>query len=578
MSLPAYKTFVEPLRIHAEAIPDDHAFAFLKGEDEERLSFAELHEQALGLAHQLRDSVEVGDRALLLLAPGLDYVVGVYGCLYAGVIAVPAPPPQARRLERTLERLLSIAEAAGISAVITETQLAETARATIPARHPLRDVQWVAADAVSPSSDERVINQPDPQEVAFLQYTSGSTGDPRGVRVTHLNLLDNSQFIRDSFAHEADQSIGFNWIPPFHDMGLIGALLQPVYCGGLSVLTSPLEVMRRPIRWLQGIDRYRATTSGGPSFAYDMCVKRISAEECEGLDLSCWKVAFNGAEPISAEAMLAFADKFKPNGFHFSAFFPCYGLAESTLMVTATPVDQEPILRRFSQEALSAHRAVPGAEADPLLVGCGTPNEEHRVEIVKPGANELAAPGEIGEIWVSGPSVADGYWEEANQERFQATLSGEDDGPRFLRTGDLGVVSDGNLFVVGRLSDLIILNGRNQHPHDIELFAEAAEPLFISHSTAAFELRFDDDRALVGLVAESRAEDEQAVERALENVRGAIRETLDLPLGLIAVCRRGAVPKTTSGKIQRRLCRSLLLAGDLEVIAEWRLPLPGSTP
>lgn len=411
MSLPTYKTFVEPLRIQAEAIPNESAFAYLNGQDEETLSFAELHERALGLAHRLRDSVVVGGRVLLLLAPGLNYAVSVYGCLYAGAIAVPAPPPQPRRLQRTLERLLSIAEAAGVSAVITETQLAETALATIPADHPLRDVRWVAADAVALSSDESVINQPDPGEVAFLQYTSGSTGDPRGVRITHLNLLDNSQYIRESFSHEADRSIGFNWIPPFHDMGLIGALLQPVYCGGLSVLTSPIEVMRRPIRWLQGIDRYRATTSGGPSFAYDMCVKRIGSEECEGLDLSCWTVAFNGAEPISAEAMLAFAEKFKPSGFQFSAFFPCYGLAESTLMVTATSMEQEPVLRHFSQDALAANRAVPGeGEAGPLLVGCGSPNEQHRVEIVMPDTNQLAAPDEIGEIWVSGPSVADGYW------------------------------------------------------------------------------------------------------------------------------------------------------------------------
>jgi acyl-CoA synthetase (AMP-forming)/AMP-acid ligase II len=585
----AYRNFAEPLSINAEALPGFLAFIYLDDDEHEhKISFAELHERALGVAHDLLTYAQPGDRALLLLPPGLDYVATIFGCFYAGVIGVSAPPPDPRRLERTLGRLLRIAENSGSSTIITTTPFVDAARNLIPDGHGLTNARWLTADSSPSSTDTSVIANPKAGDVAFLQYTSGSTADPRGVRLTHANLLDNSRFIAAEFGHDPELSLGFNWIPPFHDMGLIGAILQPVYFGGLhlaeavqgrdpdraaSVLASPLAVVKRPIRWLQGISRYRATTSGGPNFSYDMCVQRVADEDCEGLDLSSWEVAFNGAEPISADSMAAFSEKFEPHGFHSAAFFPVYGLAEATLMVTAPPKLETPTTQRFEAEALLENRAIPSRESrDPLLVGCGSPDEGHQVKIVDPETESLAAPGEIGEIWVSGPSVADGYWRgDAEGARlFEAMLAGTDNPDRFLRTGDLGILHDGELFVIGRLSDLIILKGRNHHPHDIESLAESIEPLLIPHASAAFELRSSKGEPRVALVAESKNTDAEALQQAIAAVRSKVAEELELPLALAAICERGAVPKTTSGKIQRRLCRSLLLAGELEVVAEWR--------
>jgi acyl-CoA synthetase (AMP-forming)/AMP-acid ligase II len=588
---PSYRTLAEPLAVSNEGLPQYLAFIYLDDDGvEHKITFAELHERALGVAHDLLASARPGDRALLLLPPGLDYVATIFGCFYAGVIGVSAPPPQPSQLERTLGRLLKIAESAGTTIAITTVPFADAARAVIPAGHPLVNAHWLTADTSAPSTDNSVVAQPDPSDVAFLQYTSGSTADPRGVKLTHANLLDNSRFIAAEFDHDPEMSLGFNWIPPFHDMGLIGAILQPVYFAGLhmeeavqgrdperatSVLASPLAVVKRPIRWLQGISDYRATTSGGPNFSYDMCVQRIPDEACEELDLSSWEVAFNGAEPIRGETMTAFAEKFGPCGFRSSAFFSVYGLAEATLMVTAPAKSAEPTTTRFDADALLENRAVPSDESDdPLLVGCGSPDYRHRMEIVDPETGTLTSPGAIGEIWVNGPSVADGYWSDGtNADRlFEATLADAPDGDRFLRTGDLGTVHGGELFVLGRLSDLIIRKGRNHHPHDIESLAESIEPLLIPHASAAFELRPDSGEPQVAFVAESRSDDADELQRAITVVKGKVAEELELPLALVAVCEKGAIPKTTSGKIQRRLCRSLLLAGELEIVAEWRSP------
>jgi acyl-CoA synthetase (AMP-forming)/AMP-acid ligase II len=593
----SYQSFSEPLVFNAEVVPSHLAFIYLEdGEEEERrITFGELHERALGMAHDLLASGQPGDRALLLLPPGLDYVATIFGCFYAGVIGVSAPPPQPRRLERTLGRLLKIAESAEVSTVVTTTPFADAARAAIPAGHPLTGAHWLTADTSPPSTDTSIIAKPMPNDAAFLQYTSGSTADPQGVRLTHANLLDNSRFIAEAFDHDAEMSLGFNWIPPFHDMGLIGAILQPVYFSSFhhdaaprrdpdratSVLASPLAIVKRPIRWLRGVSRYRATTSGGPNFSYDMCVERIAAEDCEGLDLSSWEVAFNGAEPIRAQTMKAFSEKFGSHGFRSTAFFPVYGLAEATLMVTAPSKLGAPVTQRFEAEPLLANRAIPSnAHHDPLLVGCGSPDQGHRLEIVNPKTGALTAPGEVGEIWVSGPGVADGYWSGSAEgsQPFEATLDGTDDPGRFLRTGDLGIVHDGELFVIGRLSDLIILNGRNHHPHDIEALAESSESLLIPNASAAFELRAADGEPSVALAAESRNTDPGTLQLAISRIRSRVAERLELPLALTAVCERGAIPKTTSGKVQRSLCRSLLLAGELEIVAEWRSPLLSGGP
>lgn len=591
MNRHSYRSFVEPLADTADAGPEFLSFIYLDDDElEHKITFRELHERALGVAHDLLEASQPGDRALLLLPPGLDYVATIFGCFYAGVIGVSAPPPDPRRLERTLGRLLRIADSAGVSTVITTTPFVDAARALIPEEHALMKARWLTADTCSPSADTSVVASPESSDVAFLQYTSGSTADPRGVKLTHANLLDNSRFIATKFDHDPALSLGFNWIPPFHDMGLIGAILQPVYFSAIyaseairvrdpqraaSVLASPLAVVKRPIRWLQGVSRYGATASGGPNFSYDMCAQRISEEDCEGLDLSLWEIAFNGAEPIRAETMSRFAEKFAPYGFRSEAFFPVYGLAEATLMVTAPAKSTEPTTARFEGDQLLGNRAVPSNEsADPLLVGCGSPDSRHRVEIVNPETEDPVPPGEIGEIWVRGPSVATGYWGGDSDigRVFEAPLAGATDGDRFLRTGDLGTMHSSELFVLGRMSDLIIVRGRNYHPHDIESIAESVGSQLLPHSSAAFELQLDEAEPAVALVVESTNTDTDALQETIAAIRSKVAEELELPLALAAVCQKGAVPRTTSGKIQRSLCRSLLLAGELEVVEEWRSP------
>jgi acyl-CoA synthetase (AMP-forming)/AMP-acid ligase II len=578
----AYRSLADALAIQAETRGDKVAFIYLADGDcdEQALTFAELHEAGLGLASRLRISSCRGNRALILLPPGLDYVTAIHGCLYAGIIGVSAPPPQHRRGQAAMNRLLGIGSDADVSTVLTTSSLLDVARAAVPREHPLLAAEWIAVDELPPTSDSSLIVCPDLEDVALVQYTSGSTTEPRGVQLTHGNLLDNSRFIADRFGHDGDASIGFNWIPPFHDMGLIGAILQPAICGGMSVLASPLEIVKRPYLWLKGIDRFRATTSGGPNFFYDLCVDKVRDEDCAGLDLSCWKVAFNGAEPVRADTMRRFSEKFKPFGFRFDSFFPCYGLAEATLMVTAPTREDLPNLQSFSAESLAGQRPLPGdGRGSVTLAGCGTSNDRHRVRIVNPETHSPTGHAEIGEIWVSGPSVAPGYRGEVedNEHVFQARLRGSNDAAPYLRTGDLGFLYQGDLFVVGRLRDLIVIRGRNHHPQDIETAAERGTPLLAPHASAVFQL-CDGKQPEVALVAEAKRADPEEAREAITAIRGRVAQHLELPLTTIVLCPKGTVPKTTSGKIQRSLCRSLLLAGKLETIAEWRLLHPSHTP
>src|SRR5947209_2620383 len=376
-------TFSETLTMRAEATPDRHAFTFLRdGEtDEERVSYIDLHRRAQAIAAALREATPAGSRALLLLAPGLDYTCAVFGCFHAGVVGVSAAPPSPKRVHRTLPRLLSIAADAEVTAIVTTAAIRDAAQALL-ADGPLAAAAWVAIDDFDEDAAWEDL-QRSPSALAFMQYTSGSTSDPRGVMLTHRQLLENSKFIHTAFGHDPD-TVGFIWLPPYHDMGLIGGILQPVYAGMPTVLMSPIAAMKRPARWLQGIGRYGAHTSGGPNFAYDMCVSKIDDSVCDELDLSSWKVAFNGAEPIRAETIEQFTRKFGRCGFSESAFYPCYGLAEATLMVTGPARDAAPTVRSFDAEALRDGRvAPPTPEAPPArIVGCGTPADGHDVAIV----------------------------------------------------------------------------------------------------------------------------------------------------------------------------------------------------
>jgi acyl-CoA synthetase (AMP-forming)/AMP-acid ligase II len=566
------ESFGAALARRAEEQPDEPVFTFLNYGDEadETLTFLELHQRAQDIAALLLEKLPAGGRALLLFPPGLDYVRALYGCFQAGIMGVSAPPPQPKRLERTLPRLTAIAADAEINAVLTADFIREAAKSFFD-EGPLAEVEWIATDT-APEGGEVEVARPPLTDMAFLQYTSGSTRAPRGVMLSHENLLGNSDLITDSFEHIPNGvRKGLSWLPPYHDMGLIAGVLQPVHAGGLCIMMSPLTVVKRPARWLEAMSRYRVTTSGGPNFAYDLCVSRIDEDTCERIDLSDWEVAFNGAEPIRAETIDAFSKKFGPSGFDRRAFFTGYGLAEATLMVTAGDKEKEPTLLEVDLRALEDGVVRPSSGESPskILVGSGTSFDGSKLIVVDTDEGRRCREGEVGEIWFSGPGVALGYWRNPDEttEFFDARLPDDTD-TSYLRTGDLGAIIDGELYVVGRIKELIILNGRNLHPHDIEFSAEEASPLLRSHCSAAFEQEVEGEIQIAILLEVNPSEGEEYND-IVAAVKKRVSRDLDLPLHWIGLCAPGTVPKTTSGKIQRRLCKAMIAEGDVELLAEY---------
>ncbi len=561
-------TWVELLRARAAERPEDRAYTFLSEGEEEAgsLTYSELDLRARAVGTRLQQLGLTGERALLLYPPGLDFVAAFLGCLYAGVVAVPAYPP---RSARTLPRLAAIARDARPAAALTTSDLLETSRSSGSRIPELAALRWLATDSLDAPGLAGEWREPeiDGDTLAFLQYTSGSTALPKGVMVSHRNLLHNEEMIRAAF-RQSESSVIVGWLPLYHDMGLIGNVLQPLYLGAPCVLMSPVAFLQRPLRWLRAISRYRATTSGGPNFAYDLCVKRISPAERQGLDLSCWDLAFNGAEPVRPDTLERFAAAFGPSGFRSEAFYPCYGLAEATLFVAGGAAGEPAAVNGFRGEDLERGRAAPASPAtgSRRLVGCGRSWSGQRIAIVDPETGSRRQPDEVGEIWVAGPSVARGYWrrEEETGRTFQARIAGED-GEAFLRTGDLGFVSGGELYITGRLKDLIILRGRNLYPQDLELTAERSHPALRPGCGAAFSVDAGGEERLV-LVYELERRRESEHEAAAEALRRAVAEEHEAQVHDVVLVRMGSVPKTSSGKIQRHACRAAYLAGDLEVV------------
>lgn len=593
---PLAETLVELLRYRAESQPEQIGYTFLvDGESEKNsLSYGELDFLARAIAAHLQSLAAPGERALLLYPAGLEYIIVFFACLYAGIVAVPAYPP---RPNRSLSRLQAIiASSQATLALTNESILSNLKRRTADAPE-LETLKWLATDSIS----ENIASQwcepfQDGNSVAFLQYTSGSTAVPKGVTIAHSNLLHNLKSIHRCFQHSTN-SRGVIWLPPYHDMGLIGGVLQPLYGGFPVILMSPLAFLQNPLRWLQGISRYRGTTSGGPNFAYDFCVRKITPEKLSALDLSSWEVAFNGAEPINSETMERFATKFEACGFRRSAFYPCYGMAEATLIVSGGLKTAEPVLKTFRENALSQNKAIVADANDDArtLTSCGQSLPDQSIAIVNPETRQLLPDGEVGEIWVKGPSVARGYWQnpEETERTFRAYLAdncqnasagkGISTGP-FMRSGDLGFLSDGELFVTGRLKDLIVINGSNHYPQDIERTVEECHHLVGPSSTAAFSVDVSGEERLV-VVAEierryrtqiktmpkvqgpSNASPSLVVEEVIQSIRRSVSQNHDLQIYAALLLKPGSIPKTSSGKIQRLACRAGFLAGTLEVVA-----------
>jgi acyl-CoA synthetase (AMP-forming)/AMP-acid ligase II len=564
--------FVELVRHRARHQPDDIAFTYLvDGEnDQVRLSNRELDRQAMAIAAWLQSLGLEGQRALLLYPAGLEFVAAFFGCLYANVVAVPVYPP---RRNRSLDRIQAIADDARAKVALTTREVLGRVESWIGETPRLRQLTWLATSELWEGlEDQWRLPEIDGDTLAFLQYTSGSTGTPKGVMLHHANLLHNSALIAHAFEHTRSGS-GVFWLPSYHDMGLIGGILQPLYVGRPNILMSPMAFLQRPFRWLSAISRFGATTSGGPNFAYDLCVRKITAEEREQLDLGTWKVAFNGAEPVREETLERFAEAFEPCGFRREAFYPCFGLAEATLIVSGGYVGRPPVIRWFAADRLAAGRAVerqPWDEGVRALVGCGSALPDQKIVIADPENMTTCAPGRIGEIWVSGPSVAQGYWgqTEATEAMFRAYLKDTGEGP-FLRTGDLGFVDDGELFVAGRIKDLIILHGANHYPQDIERTAQQCDPRLRPDSGAAFTVDADGGEQLV-VVQELERRGDVELDRLFDAIRRAIAAAHELSVEAVILVKSGTIPKTSSGKIQRHACREGFLHGTLAVVAEWR--------
>ena len=571
-----FESVVDLLEARCQA-GDRLLYTFLAdGEREEgRLDRATLHRRALGIAAAL--DARPGERALLLYPPGLEFITAFFACLAAGVVAVPAFPPASRR---ALPRLAAIARDAEPSLVLTTQATMERYRQVSASVPELIAPRWLTTDDLGDRGASAELPTVSGDDLAFLQYTSGSTAAPKGVRVSHRNLLANEAMIRRAF-DQGPESVVVGWLPLYHDMGLIGNVLQPLFCDGSCVLMAPVSFLQRPLRWLQAIHKYRATTSGGPNFAYDLCVRRIDAAERAELDLSSWRIAYNGSEPVRADTLERFVEAFGPSGFDRRAFFPCYGLAEATLYVSGSSPEEEPQHTRVSAAALEENRAeAPRDDEDSrTLASSGRPDPDMRLLVVEPESGQPLPEGGVGELWLAGENVAGGYWNqpEATHRDFEAQAPGHDG--TFLRTGDLGFLRDGELYVTGRLKDLIIVRGRNHYPQDLEHTAGSAHPALVRGSCAAFTLEpeaaGDGERLVLALEVERRqvrALARDGAAEVAEAVRRGVAEGHEIVVHDVVLLKTGTLPKTSSGKIMRHAARKGYLEGSLADIARDVLP------
>jgi acyl-CoA synthetase (AMP-forming)/AMP-acid ligase II len=559
---PFFTSLVDLLRYRTTKQPNDRAYIFLsdQGREESVLTFAELDQRASDVAARLAHS-QISDRALLLFGPGLDFIIAYFGCLLAGVIAVPMMLP---RRNSSLDSSASILADCSPRFAMTNANLS-SARPDVLERFQGYRMEWLILDEGSGRSldQNRLLPTPGPEDIAFLQYTSGSTSDPKGVMVTHGNLIENLEMIRLTLDNTG-QSTHANWVPLYHDMGLILNVLQSLYVGAPCVLLAPATFIQRPLQWLRAIHNYRAEVAGAPNFAFDLCVRRFRADQVKDLDLSCWKLAFNAAEPVRADTIERFAETFSPYGFEPRVMNPLYGMAEATVLVSGGRRGAGPIVRTVSRDGFQRHQiaAPAGREDAHRVVGCGRNIIGQRIAIVDPETRRRLEADRIGEVWVGGPHVCKGYWNNPDTTRsiFQARIEGENE--PWLRTGDLGFIDEaGELFITGRIKDVIVVRGINYYPQDIENTVYDSHPALRRHGGAAFSVLTEDNEEKVILVQEVDRSHRRDIE--IEEIVACIREAVanehEIALDSIVLIRPGTIPKTTSGKIQRSAVRRMWL-------------------
>lgn len=571
-------TIVDRLHEHATQQPTATAFRFLNdhGHETGELSYLQLWQEAHSVASFLKTIATPGSRIMLFFPPGLSYITAFYGCLLAGMVAVPLYPP--RRNVKS-DRIIKVAQSCQAVIALTTASELTTVKAAWDEQNALGlSLDFYSTDSIAFSPDcdpdlHQDLIDIAPATPAFLQYTSGSTGTPKGVIITHENIIANVRHLSLMSSGNKDDKF-VNWLPLFHDLGLITAVLWPVYLGAPSTLMAPASFVRDPVAWLKAISHYRGSMCGAPNFSYDLCVDKIADADLNGIDLSCWRVAYNAAEPVRADTLHKFSERFSSHGFTAEAFYPGYGMAEATVFITGGAAALKPLQLTVNRKALAEHRLELVDDAHSFatkIIACGSASFPHDVKIVDPQTTHALEQGKVGEIWFAGPSVSPGYWQlgELSDATFAQKIIDDQSNFAYLRTGDLGVIYRGELFVTGRIKDLIILRGRNYYPQDIELSIAKAHSAIRPGYVAAFSL-VDTDLERLVVVAEIEREFFRSMKA--DEVVNAIRHRValehEVAVDQVVLLKPYKIPVTSSGKIMRRQTRQMLLDGELDMIAQ----------
>jgi acyl-CoA synthetase (AMP-forming)/AMP-acid ligase II len=581
MTLP----FINPVEVLQRRAAEDpnrlsHLLLGAKEEENESLTYSQLDRKVKEFAAYLQHVAEPGQRALLVYPTGLEFIQAMYACLYAGIIPIPTNPPG---MNRSAQRLAAIATDARASLVLTTPEYQQAFAGTADQFPEFAALRWVTRDALRGAANLAWQERPvKPEDIAFMQYTSGSTNIPKGVIISFRNFSHQMHALHETRTrrgeYSRDDSTALTWTPLFHDMGLlIGTFLTPMDRTP-SILMTPIQFMQSPLNWLRGIQKFNITASGGPNFAYELCVSKIPLEKCEGLDLSSWKIAYNSAEPVRAETQARFAEKFAPFGFDPTSLSPCYGMAETTLVISFYSGAPKTIVHRVRRADFEQGRLIPSDSTDPKEfvepVSSGAPLVDYEIAIVDPHTKHRCALDEVGEIWVRGDSVGEGYWNrpEETAHTFGAHIEGTGEGP-YLRTGDLGFLHEGHVYVTGRLKDLLIVRGRNYYPQDVEMTVENVHPGLRQGGGAAFAVKAGGAEQLV-VVHEVQRRELPGVDwnEVIKTIRADVAREHGIRASAVILIKKSSIPKTSSGKIMRSETRRQFLAGELEVVAEWRAP------
>jgi len=559
------KNYVDLASLRACYSPEKTAFIFLEdGETQEKIiSYENLDLKARAIAVKLQSKIQSGGTVLLLYPSCIEYITAFLGCLYAKVIAVPLYPPEPAQFERSMSRLNAIVKNTMPSLILTDTLVMHLSKEFLSEESVLNKMEWMVTDHIETelaSSWEKP--RIDGDTLAFLQYTSGSTGNPKGVKVTHQNILHNQLMIRELVGN-TEESIDVTWLPLYHDMGLIGNILHTIYIGGKCVIMSPSDFLRNPMRWLYAFSKYKGTSGAAPNFAYEILAQKIKSDKSENLDLSTWVCAVNSSESIHPDTIGKFSKAFEPYGFNKKAFVQCYGLAEATLILTASRINELPNKLHVKNSEILKNIVMP-AEPDEVntreLVSCGKTYAGQELVIVDPNNRNKCSENEIGEIWIKGPSVTRGYWNnpEETQRIFHAYMSDTDDGP-YLRTGDLGFIKDEKLYITGRLKDIIIVCGQNHYPQDIEFTVSESHESLRKGCTAAFSFdQGDIEKLIVVQEVKQKYVNSVKIDEVIDEIRKAISIHHGIPVYAIILIHPRTIFKTSSGKIQRTACKAAM--------------------